>query len=270
MSFKRRRLRFDELPGSASCFCTRSELNPRETSGRVEKSKHWSNWNATVRNQDRSVWFFVNKLNKWTDLVMFSIFLSRAFNRMGASAPHGRCTGLGSYQQTRNQLHVHCTSRLSPWMAIGCLSPRTVFWRAERWASSRGLIAKPCAEICILKVMNHERSWSFLQFLRFLAASVSCQFSFFPVHVVSFSVPLTLHSRSVKDAVKTTCGDQVSVSAWVIYNQSPTKASLVCGAQQCSPKNFWRVQPTAPSALNSAGPMMCWKNVRVMKWVMKD
>ncbi|CAK9001307.1 unnamed protein product [Durusdinium trenchii] len=44
------------------------------------------------------------------------------------------CTrgGLGSYQRTRNQLHVNCSSRLSPWMAIGCLSPRTVFWRAER------------------------------------------------------------------------------------------------------------------------------------------
>ena len=45
--------------------------------------------------------------------------------------------GLGSYQRTRNQLHVQCTSRLSPWMAIGCLSPRTVFWRAEQWHSCK-------------------------------------------------------------------------------------------------------------------------------------
>eukprot|EP00913_Durusdinium_trenchii_P003331 g3085.t1 len=50
------------------------------------------------------------------------------------------CTrgGLGSYQRTRNQLHVNCSSRLSPWMAIGCLSPRTVFWRAERFEREHG------------------------------------------------------------------------------------------------------------------------------------
>lgn len=47
-------------------------------------------------------------------------------------------SGLGCYQQTRNQLHVQCTSRLSPWMAIGCLSPRTVFWRAERFERENG------------------------------------------------------------------------------------------------------------------------------------
>ena len=38
--------------------------------------------------------------------------------------------GLGRYQQSRNQLHCHCSSRLSPWMAVGCLSPRSVYWRA--------------------------------------------------------------------------------------------------------------------------------------------
>jgi len=47
-------------------------------------------------------------------------------------------SGLGSYQRTRNQLHVQCTSRLSPWMAIGCLSPRTVFWRAEQFQREKG------------------------------------------------------------------------------------------------------------------------------------
>ncbi|CAJ1415690.1 unnamed protein product [Effrenium voratum] len=46
--------------------------------------------------------------------------------------------GLGSYQRTRNQLQVTCSSRLSPWMAIGCLSPRTVFWRAQRFERENG------------------------------------------------------------------------------------------------------------------------------------
>lgn len=55
---------------------------------------------------------------------------------LGNVQPH-ILPGLGSYQRTRNQLHVQCTSRLSPWMAIGCLSPRTVFWRAEQWHSCK-------------------------------------------------------------------------------------------------------------------------------------
>ncbi|CAE7885234.1 cry-dash [Symbiodinium microadriaticum] len=47
-------------------------------------------------------------------------------------------TGLGRYQHTRNQLHCHCSSRLSPWMAIGCLSPRSVFWRAVQFERENG------------------------------------------------------------------------------------------------------------------------------------
>eukprot|EP00931_Biecheleriopsis_adriatica_P052488 TRINITY_DN30541_c0_g1_i1.p1 TRINITY_DN30541_c0_g1~~TRINITY_DN30541_c0_g1_i1.p1 ORF type:complete len:578 (+),score=86.12 TRINITY_DN30541_c0_g1_i1:42-1775(+) len=46
------------------------------------------------------------------------------------------CTpgGLGSYQRTRNQLHgTNSSSHLSPWLAIGCLSVRSVYWRAKRF-----------------------------------------------------------------------------------------------------------------------------------------
>lgn len=43
--------------------------------------------------------------------------------------------GLGTYQKTRNQLSgLKSWSHLSPWMAIGCLSPRTVYWRAKRFS----------------------------------------------------------------------------------------------------------------------------------------
>lgn len=40
--------------------------------------------------------------------------------------------GLGTHMQTRNRFHgLKSFSRLSPWLANGCLSPRTVYW----WAS---------------------------------------------------------------------------------------------------------------------------------------
>eukprot|EP00746_Dinoflagellata_sp_MGD_P047329 gnl/MRDRNA2_/MRDRNA2_216731_c0_seq1.p1 gnl/MRDRNA2_/MRDRNA2_216731_c0~~gnl/MRDRNA2_/MRDRNA2_216731_c0_seq1.p1 ORF type:complete len:466 (-),score=85.93 gnl/MRDRNA2_/MRDRNA2_216731_c0_seq1:209-1606(-) len=39
---------------------------------------------------------------------------------------------LGTYHRTRNQLYgKDHSSHLSPWMASGCLSPRTVYWRAK-------------------------------------------------------------------------------------------------------------------------------------------
>ena len=42
--------------------------------------------------------------------------------------------GLGTYHRTRNQLHgAYHSSHLSPWLANGCLSPRTVFWRAKEY-----------------------------------------------------------------------------------------------------------------------------------------
>lgn len=42
--------------------------------------------------------------------------------------------GLGTYHRTRNQLHGrNHSSHLSPWLANGCLSPRTVYWRAKEY-----------------------------------------------------------------------------------------------------------------------------------------
>eukprot|EP00927_Polykrikos_kofoidii_P071568 TRINITY_DN67827_c0_g1_i1.p1 TRINITY_DN67827_c0_g1~~TRINITY_DN67827_c0_g1_i1.p1 ORF type:complete len:702 (-),score=91.66 TRINITY_DN67827_c0_g1_i1:67-2172(-) len=46
--------------------------------------------------------------------------------------------GLGTYHRTRNQLHgANHSSHLSPWLANGCLSPRTVYWRAKVYESSQ-------------------------------------------------------------------------------------------------------------------------------------
>lgn len=42
--------------------------------------------------------------------------------------------GLGTYHRTRNQLHGReNSSHLSAWLAIGCLSPRTVYWQAKQY-----------------------------------------------------------------------------------------------------------------------------------------
>lgn len=42
--------------------------------------------------------------------------------------------GLGTYHRTRNQIQgANSSSHLSPWMANGCLSPRTVYWAVNRF-----------------------------------------------------------------------------------------------------------------------------------------
>jgi len=43
-------------------------------------------------------------------------------------------SGLGSYHRTRNQLQGAMSfSRVSPWLANGCISARTVYWRAKEF-----------------------------------------------------------------------------------------------------------------------------------------
>merc|ERR1719499_2179261 len=47
--------------------------------------------------------------------------------------------GLKNYKFTRNQLHGSShSSHLSPWMALGCISPRTVFWEVRRYEDTHG------------------------------------------------------------------------------------------------------------------------------------
>jgi deoxyribodipyrimidine photo-lyase len=47
-------------------------------------------------------------------------------------------TGLGTYHRTRNQIQGASTSsKLSPWLANGCLSPRTVYWAAKAFERSQ-------------------------------------------------------------------------------------------------------------------------------------
>lgn len=46
-------------------------------------------------------------------------------------------SGLGTYHRTRNQIQgADNSSHLSPWMANGCLSPRTVYWAAKKFERS--------------------------------------------------------------------------------------------------------------------------------------
>lgn len=47
-------------------------------------------------------------------------------------------SGLGTYHRTRNQIQGASNgSRLSPWMANGCLSPRTIYWAAQQFDASQ-------------------------------------------------------------------------------------------------------------------------------------
>nr|QDO16294.1 cryptochrome DASH [Lingulodinium polyedra] len=49
-------------------------------------------------------------------------------------AEYAAPSGLGTYHRTRNQLHgANHSSHLSPWLANGSLSPRTVYWRAKEY-----------------------------------------------------------------------------------------------------------------------------------------
>jgi deoxyribodipyrimidine photo-lyase len=46
--------------------------------------------------------------------------------------------GLGTYHRTRNQIQGESnSSKFSPWMANGCLSPRTVYWAAKKFEQSQ-------------------------------------------------------------------------------------------------------------------------------------
>lgn len=46
-------------------------------------------------------------------------------------------SGLGTYMRTRNQIQgASNSSKLSPWLANGCLSPRTLYWRAKEFEGS--------------------------------------------------------------------------------------------------------------------------------------
>lgn len=59
----------------------------------------------------------------------------------GATAAWGRIDGwmwsdhaLATYRATRNELLGHSySSELSPWLAMGCLSPRQVYWEVRRF-----------------------------------------------------------------------------------------------------------------------------------------
>merc|ERR1719401_2525882 len=47
-------------------------------------------------------------------------------------------SGLGTYMRTRNQIQgANNSSKLSPWLANGCLSPRTLYWRAKEFEGSQ-------------------------------------------------------------------------------------------------------------------------------------
>jgi len=47
--------------------------------------------------------------------------------------------GLGTYKQTRDMLvGEDFSSKLSPWMAQGCISPLTVYWRVVRYEEQHG------------------------------------------------------------------------------------------------------------------------------------
>lgn len=51
--------------------------------------------------------------------------------------------GLGTYHRTRNQLHGrNHSSHLSPWIANGCLSPRTIYWKAKEYERLHGHVEK--------------------------------------------------------------------------------------------------------------------------------
>ena len=56
-------------------------------------------------------------------------------------------TGLTNYHRTRNQLGSKAGSRLSPWLAIGCLSARGVYAEAKASnAAEEGV--SPCFFSC--------------------------------------------------------------------------------------------------------------------------
>lgn len=47
--------------------------------------------------------------------------------------------GLATYKQTRDGfLGSDFSSKMSPWMAVGCVSPRTVYWRVARYEVQHG------------------------------------------------------------------------------------------------------------------------------------
>jgi len=47
-------------------------------------------------------------------------------------------SGLGTYHRTRNQIQgASNSSHLSPWIANGCLSPRTLYWRVKKFERSQ-------------------------------------------------------------------------------------------------------------------------------------
>merc|ERR1712216_466575 len=47
--------------------------------------------------------------------------------------------GLGTYHRTRNQIQgANYSSKLSPWLANGCISPRTLYWAAKEFERRQG------------------------------------------------------------------------------------------------------------------------------------
>jgi len=70
----------------------------------------------------------------------------RCFNKFAGGEAEGLArleqfvhSGLATYKQTRDGfLGEDYSSKLSPWMACGCVSPRTIYWRVARYEDEHG------------------------------------------------------------------------------------------------------------------------------------